>query len=71
MLGLMAPQANLLKHGSGAICRVTNELLLDPAKYQAALDFTVSMFPGSPAVSWSGLTGLFVGATTNPAEIFR
>jgi len=62
----LAGGAGLIKLAPEAMCAASN-----PVVQQSVIDFTTSMFPGSPAMSWFGLAGFGVGAATNPQELLR
>lgn len=49
----------------------TSPVSLNPVLQQSIIDFSTSLFPGSPAMSGAGAAGGFMGAITNPQELLR
>ena len=46
-------------------------VITNPAVQQSAIDFSTSLFPGSPAMSISGGIAGIIGNRTNPENLFR
>jgi hypothetical protein len=49
----------------------TMPVTLNPKVHQSIIDFSTSLFPGSPTPNWSGTAGALIGNRTSPEELLR